>query len=40
MKVVKETILEIVNVGDVKRVESDWYQVRAQSLNYESWYDV
>ena len=38
--VVKETIREIVNAGDVKRAEYDWYQVRAQSLNYESWHNV
>ena len=29
-----------MNVGDIKHVESDWYLVRSQSLNYESWYDV
>ena len=24
----------------VKRIDENWYQVKAQSLNYDSWYDV
>ena len=33
---VKAAMREIIKDGNVKCVESDLYQVRAQSLNYES----
>lgn len=38
--VVKTTMHEIMNAGDIKRVESDVCQVRFQSANSESEYDI
>ena len=37
----KESGKEIAEQPDqIKRIDDNWYQVRAQSLDYESWYDV
>lgn len=37
----EESGKQIANQSNqVKRINKEWYQVRAQSLNYESWYDV
>lgn len=37
----KESGKQIAERPDqIKRIDDNWYQVRAQSLDYESWYDV
>ena len=37
----KESGKQIAERPDqIKRINENWYQVRAQSLSYESWYDV
>lgn len=36
----KEGLTILTKPDQIKRIDGNWYQVRAQSLDYESWYDV